>query len=127
MSVLIAMVGVLGLSGTMSMNIIERTREIGVMRAIGASDRDIASLVLVEGMLIGVISWILGTLLALPISYLLDYAVGVAFIQSPLNFVFQPTGCIIWLVGMLIIAAISSLAPARSASRLTVREVLAYE
>ena len=127
MSVLIAMVGGLGLSGTMSMNIIERTREIGVMRAIGASDRDIASLVLVEGILIGVISWVLGTILALPISYLLDYAVGVAFIQSPLQFVFQPAGCIIWLVGMLVIAAIASLAPARSASRLTVREVLAYE
>jgi len=127
MSVLIAMVGGLGLSGTMSMNVIERTREIGVMRAIGASDRDIASLVLVEGMLIGIISWIFGTLLAIPMSYLLDYAVGMAFLQSPLSFVFQPAGCIIWLVGMLIIAAISSLAPARSASRLTVREVLAYE
>jgi putative ABC transport system permease protein len=127
MSVLIAMVGGLGLSGTMSMNIIERTREIGVMRAIGASDRDIATLVLVEGMLIGIISWILGTILAFPISYLLDYAVGVAFIQSPLNFVFQPAGCIIWLVGMVVIAAIASLVPARNASRLTVREVLAYE
>jgi putative ABC transport system permease protein len=127
MSVLIALVGGLGLSGTMSMNIIERTREIGVMRAIGASDREIASLVVVEGLLIGTISWILGTLLALPISYLLDYAVGIAFIQSPLDFVFQPSGCIIWLVGMLIIAAIASLVPARNASRLTVREVLAYE
>jgi len=127
MSVLIAMVGGLGLSGTMSMNIIERTREIGVMRAIGASDRDIASLVLVEGLLIGLISWTLGTILAFPISYLLDYAVGMAFVQSPLTFVFQPAGCLIWLVGTLVIAAIASLIPARSASRLTVREVLAYE
>ncbi|MCE1252534.1 MAG: FtsX-like permease family protein [Anaerolineae bacterium] len=127
MSVLIAMVGGLGLSGTMSMNIIERTREIGVMRAIGATDRDIAALVLVESLLIGVISWILGIILALPISYLLDVAVGLAFIQSPLQFVFSANGCIIWLVGMLIIAAVASLLPARNASRLTIREVLAYE
>jgi putative ABC transport system permease protein len=97
------------------------------MRAIGASDRDIATLVLAEGLLIGIISWILGTLLALPISYLLDYAVGMAFVQSPLNFVFSLNGCIIWFVGMLVIATIACLLPARNASRLTVREVLAYE
>lgn len=127
MSILIAMVGGLGLSGSMSMNVIERTREIGVMRAIGATDRDIAMLVLVEGLLIGLISWLLGVVLAFPISYLLDVAVGGAFLQSPLEFVFSINGCFIWLVGTLIIATVASLMPARSASRLTVREVLAYE
>lgn len=127
MSVLIAMVGGLGLSGTMSMNVIERTREIGVMRAIGASDHDIVNLVLVEGLLIGIISWILGTILAIPLSFLLDFAVGMAFVESPLNFVFSINGCVIWLVGTLIIAAIACILPAKNASRLTVREVLAYE
>jgi putative ABC transport system permease protein len=53
--------------------------------------------------------------------------VGIAFIQSPLEFVFSINGCVIWLIGMLVIAAIASLVPARNATRLTVREVLAYE
>ena len=58
MALLLAVVGGLGLSGTMSMNVLERTREIGVMRSIGAINKSIFQLVVVEGMLIGVISWL---------------------------------------------------------------------
>jgi putative ABC transport system permease protein len=127
MSVLIALVGGLGLSGTMSMNVLERTREIGVMRSIGAENNDILGIVITEGMIIGLISWILGSILALPISYLLDLVVGNAFVGSPLNFTFSTDGLIIWLIGILVITTIASFLPARNASRLTVREVLAYE
>ena len=68
MSFLLASVGSIGLMGTMSLNVMERTREIGVLRAIGASDGAVISLVLVEGMIIGGISWLLGSLAGLPIS-----------------------------------------------------------
>jgi putative ABC transport system permease protein len=97
------------------------------MRSIGAENNDILGIVITEGMIIGLISWILGSILALPISYLLDLVVGNAFVNSPLNFQFSPDGLIIWLVGILIITTIASYLPARNASRLTVREVLAYE
>jgi len=127
MAVLIALVGGLGLTSTMSMNVIERTREIGVMRAIGAANRSIMLIVLVEGMLIGVLSWILGALLSLPISTGLNNVVGVAFLQSPLNFTFSLDGFLVWLAMVLVISAVASYLPARSAARLTVREVLAYE
>ncbi len=62
MAVLTAIVGSIGLMGTMSMNVLDRTREIGVLRAIGASDRAVMNLVIVEGVLIGLISWVLGAL-----------------------------------------------------------------
>jgi putative ABC transport system permease protein len=127
MAIFIAIVGGLGLASTMSLNVIERIREIGVMRAIGASNRSIQSLVIVEGMLIGVISWIVGTILAIPLGWLFDIAVGNAILQSQLNFAFGWDGIILWLLLILIISAVASSLPARSASRLTVREVLAYE
>ena len=127
MAVLIAIVGGLGLASTMSLNIIERIREIGVMRAIGASSFTIQSQVIVEGMLIGMISWIFGMIFAFPVSMVLSQIVGFAILQSPLTFAIGWDGFIIWMVLILIIAAVASVAPARSASRLTVREVLAYE
>ncbi len=127
MAVLIAMVGGLGLASTMSLNIIERIREIGVMRAIGASSFSIQSLVIVEGMLIGMISWVIGVIFAFPVGWLLSQIVGVAIVQSPLTYAIGWDGFVLWLVLIVIISAVASSWPARSASRLTVREVLAYE
>jgi len=127
MAILIAFVGGLGLMGTMSMNVMERTREIGVMRAIGASDRAILQMVIVEGMLIGVISWILGVILAQPITFVLNYAVGDSMLSSPLNYAFSLIGLLAWLAIVLVISALASALPAHNASRLTIREVLAYE
>jgi putative ABC transport system permease protein len=127
MSVLIALVGGLGMASTMSINVFERTREIGVMRAIGASNGAIMRLVIVEGMIIGVISWIFGAILGMPISYLLGNVVGATLLRSPLKFVFSFEGFFIWLAMILVIAALACALPARNAVRLTVREVLAYE
>ncbi|MBI5053148.1 MAG: ABC transporter permease [Chloroflexi bacterium] len=127
MAVLSAVVGGLGLMGTMSMNVIERTREIGVMRALGASDLDVLKLVITEGMMIGIFSWALGTLVGLPITYFFDVVIGYAFVRAPMPFVFSVWGCVVWLIFVVIIAAIASAIPAWNASRLTVRDVLAYE
>jgi putative ABC transport system permease protein len=53
MALLTAFVGSIGLAGTMGMNVLERTREIGVMRAIGATDLTIIKSVVIEGVFIG--------------------------------------------------------------------------
>lgn len=127
MALLLAIVGGLGLMGTMSINVLERRREIGVMRAIGAANQSILRIVIVEGIIIGAVSWILGTLLALPMSKALSDAVGVGFIQAELSYRFSTGGASVWLLVILLLAAIASLLPARSASQITVREVLAYE
>jgi putative ABC transport system permease protein len=127
MAVLLAVVGALGLTGTMSLNVLERTREIGVMRAIGASNGTVGSIVMTEGVLIGLMSWCLGILVSVGITYGLNYAVGTAFLEHPLVFTFSPVGPLSWLLIVIILAVFASLLPARSASRITVRDALAYE
>jgi putative ABC transport system permease protein len=82
---------------------------------------------LVEGLLIGALSWLIGAILSLPISKLLSDAVGVALTDAPLSYTFSANGALLWLGIVLILAAMASFLPARSASRLTVQEVLAYE
>ena len=105
MAVLLAVVGGLGLMGTMSINVLERTREIGVMRAIGASNGAILGIVMVEGILIGMVSWLIGALIALPLSRLLAEAVGQVFLKSSPSYVFSITGALLWLGTVIVLAA----------------------
>jgi len=84
-------------------------------------------MVIVEGRFIGVISWLLGILLALPLTLVLSYVFGVALVNSPLAPAFSLSGYGVWLIIILMISCLASALPARSASRLTIREVLAYE
>jgi putative ABC transport system permease protein len=127
MAILTAVVGSMGLTGTMGMNVLERTREIGVMRSIGAVDRAIMQTVIMEGMAIGGISWLLGAFLSIPITYVLSDIVSLAVFESPIKVVFTATGFLIWFLVVLILSALASLLPARNAASLTIREVLAYE
>lgn len=127
MAVLLAVVGGLGLMGTMGINVIERTREIGVMRAIGASDRAVMHVFLVEGMLIGIISWLIGAVLAVPVGKLLSDSVGILFTNNPFSYTFSTGGVFLWLGIVVVLSALASYLPARRATRLSVREVLAYE
>ena len=127
MALLLGVVGGLGLTGTMSINVVERAREIGVIRAVGASDGAVLRLFLAEGVLIGLISWAIGAVLAIPISKTLSDALGMVFLSRPLSYAVSPEGVILWLAIVLVLAAFASLLPAWRASRLAVREVLAYE
>ncbi|MGQ0602414.1 MAG: ABC transporter permease [Anaerolineales bacterium] len=126
MAVMVGLVGALGLMGTMSLNVIERTREIGVLRAVGASNRKVFQIVVVEGLIIGLLSWALGILLALPISAGLALIVGQIF-QANLQPVMSLPGFLIWLAVVLVLSWFASLLPAWNAMRLTGRDVLAYE
>ena len=127
MAVLIAVVGGLGLMGLMSMNVLERTREIGVMRSIGAADRSIITIVIVEGVMVGLISMVFGGILAIPITQVLDYVVGMAFIESPVKFIYSLEGIFFWMILIVVLSIVASILPARNAVRLTIRDVLAYE
>jgi putative ABC transport system permease protein len=97
------------------------------MRAIGASDRTVMSLVLVEGLLIGLISWLLASLLSFPISNWLNEILSRAIFDAPSMLSITPVGFIVWLVLVIILSVSASVLPAQNAAHLTIREVLAYE
>lgn len=127
MAVLLGVVGGLGLAGTMTMNVVERSREIGVMRAIGARDAAVLVVFLAEGLLIGLLAWLIGMLVSLPVSKLLADALGEAFVQRPLAYTPAVDGIVLWFGVVAVLALLASLLPSWRATRLAVREVLAYE
>jgi putative ABC transport system permease protein len=127
MAGLLAVVGGVGLMGTLSLNVLDRSREIGVLRAVGAGDGDVARLVLVEGLLVALLGWAVAAPLSVPVGALLSHAVGRLFLGAPLQYSYATAGLFVWLGIVLALAAAACLVPARRATRLTVRDVLAYE
>lgn len=127
MAVLLAFVGGLGLMGTMSINVLERTREIGIMRAIGASNRTVMQMVMTEGILIGLVSWMLSVVAGFFLSKPMSDGVGMALFRVPLAYGFSVSGLFYWLAVVVVLSALASFLPAWNASRLTVHSVLAYE
>jgi len=127
MAAMSALIGGLGLAGIMSLNVMERTREIGVMRSIGASSRTIGGIVVTEGLLIGIISLVLAVPISVPLSLLFSSMMGQLFFGKSLTFILSPFGLIIWLVIVVVISVIASLLPAYRAMKMSVRETLAYE
>lgn len=102
-------------------------REIGVMRAIGASNGAVLRVIIVEGVVIGLMSWLLATLLSLPIGKLLSNAVGIQMFNTPLSYTVSLVGVLLWLGLVVLLSVLASFVPAQSAANLSVREVLAYE
>ena len=127
MAFLFALVGGLSLMGTMSLNVLERTKEIGVIRSMGGTSGTIMQIVVVEGVFVGVLSWLLAAILAYPLGWVMSAAVGISFIKVPLIYQFAPFGILLWLGIVTVIAVLASYLPARNASKLVVREALAYE
>jgi putative ABC transport system permease protein len=127
MVALTAIVGGIGLMSTMSMNAVERRREIGVMRAIGASSPTIVGLFVAEGVLVGVLSWLLAVPLSYPGARLFSDLIGEIVLNMPLDFVYAADGMVLWLLIVLVLSALASLWPALGATKVSVREALAYE
>jgi putative ABC transport system permease protein len=127
MSAIVGGVGGLGLMTTMSLNVLERRREMGVMRALGATPRIVWLMIVAEGVVIGLLSWTIAAILAWPISKAIGDLFVKALFHSRLDFTFEPLGLVIWLLVSIGLSAVASFLPAWRASRVTVREALAYE
>jgi putative ABC transport system permease protein len=127
MAVMAAVVGSLGLASTMSINVVERGREIGVMRATGATSPAVAGIFIGEGVLVGTLSWFLAVPISYPGARFLSAALGDSLIRIPLEFTYSVDGVGFWLLVVIVLSALASLWPALQATRVSVRESLAYE
>ena len=123
LSIAISVVGFAGLTSTMSTNILERTREFGVMSAIGAPASTVRRLVVLEGIFIAVVSCVIA---AIPAPLLTAVMIGNLSLPVGTPFQISVPGVVIWVIVVILGAALATLAPASRASRLTVREALAY-
>jgi putative ABC transport system permease protein len=123
---LIAAVGAIGLSGTLAIGVLQRTREIGVLRAIGASSRAVFKLFMLEGFFHGIMAW----LLSIPIAYLLaeplSRKLGEIMLGIQLDFTFSIVAVWIWLGLVSVLVLLASYWPARHATQIAVRSSLSY-
>ncbi|MBI4972217.1 MAG: FtsX-like permease family protein [Candidatus Omnitrophica bacterium] len=126
-ALLVLVVSAIGMASATSINIMERTREIGVLRAIGATPKIIYNLFVAEGMIVSVISIFFGLLLSWPLSIVASKFFGNLMLEVALRYSFSKIGFVITLIATLIFGWIASRIPARKAIKVSTREALIYE
>jgi len=124
MAIVMAIVGALGLTSTMSVSVVERTREFAVMKAVGATPRRIIALLNHEALFIGALSWVAALILAIPLTALVDGLVGRLGFVAPLPFELSPTAALEWLTLVVGVASLATFLPARRASQMSVASAL---
>ena len=127
MSAILGGVGALGLATTMSLNVLERRREIGVLRAIGATPAALRALLVIEGCAVAVLGWAIACVLAAPVVQHVGGGLVRAMFKGGLDAGFDARGPVIWLAVSLVTGAAASLVPAWRVSKRSVREALAWE
>ena len=129
LSLSVLIVSALGMASATGINIMERTREIGLLRAIGATPRMIFQLFVIEGMIISVTSILLGLLLAWPLSMLASGIFGTLMLGegATLRYAFSVEGFLITLLTTLVFGWLASRIPAQKATGVSTREALSYE
>lgn len=117
-------VGGLGLATMLSVAIFERSQELGVMRAVGATRSQLLVLIVVEGAWIAFVGWLGSIVIALPATYMLDVAFGRMMLGMPLMYVVSAAAIPSLAAVSGVIALIASGVPAWRASLLEPRELL---
>jgi len=125
-SIAMGVVGFIGLASTMSTNILDRTREFGVMHAIGARPASVRRIVVAEGVFLALASCLVAVIPTLGLTAVLGAGLGNLFFSASLPFRVSLLGAGIWTALVILGAVLATEAAATRASRLTVREALAY-
>ncbi len=126
LAVIMAIVGGIGLMGSLFISVAERTKEIGVLRAIGAKTPLIMGMLILEGVLQGVISWLVAVPLSFVLGQPLAVLMGKAMFDIALDYQYNLGAMLTWLLTVVVIAILASVMPARTATTISVRESLTY-
>ena len=109
-AVVVAAVGVLGLADALGTSVVERQKDIGLLRALGAGGRQVATVFWIEGLALSVVAWLLASLTGVPLAYLF---VGLfQRLVMPVTFHFDPSAFAVMLAATLAVATLASVAPA---------------
>ena len=126
MALISIVVGSLGVVNTLTMSVIERTQEIGMLRAIGMTRAQIVRMVLSEAGLLGVIGGVLGLGTGIVLARILF--IGMTTMSGyKLTFVLPPEGIALSLVAAILISQVAAIFPARRAAGVRILEAVHYE
>jgi len=124
---LMLLVSGLGMASGISTSVIERTREIGVLRAIGASPAAVFGILAVETQTIALSGCALALVLADPLSRQLEFYFGTGIVEYPFDHQFSFAGLALCVVLVSLLALTATLGPARLVTRGVVRKAVCYE
>jgi putative ABC transport system permease protein len=124
-AVIIALVGAIGLFNALAMSVLERRREIGILRSMGATGRKIAQVFWTEGLSLGVVAWAIGCLIGLPAAYGFVWLLG--RLLAPAPFAFDPVSLVLMLGFTVLVASLATLMPVWGATRVKIAQTLRYE
>jgi ABC-type antimicrobial peptide transport system permease subunit len=124
-AIIIGIAGVLGLANALTASVLERRREIGLLRVMGASGWRIGQVFWSEGLALGGISWLAGGIIGLPLAYL--FVRTFSQLVMPLDFVIDPAAFVVMLGAIVAIATLATIAPASRAAQIRIVDMLRYE
>lgn len=122
---MLAIPGLIAMANTLSISVIERTREIGMLRAVGSTQKQVKRMVFAESLLLSGLGTSLGILVGIFLSYYLVKALNLSgFI---LDFFFPGLGILVAIAAGLLIGVLAAMVPARQAAKTVIVEALRYE
>jgi putative ABC transport system permease protein len=125
LGLVIVAISMVGLVNAITMGILERTREIGMLRCVGAHARDIRRIFATEGLVIALLGWLIGLAAGYALAYgIIELTASTANLE--LTFVFPAVNVVITLVGTVLLAILVLLAPVRRAVRFKPGDALRY-
>ena len=127
LATLIALIAVSGVFSSTSMSLLERTREIAILKAIGCTRTNLTRMLVAEGVMLGIPAWVLSLLLSLPLTILVANVSGQIFLKTPMAFAVSQSGYLLCLVVLPALSAAACWIPAYAAARRPIRSGLVYE